>query len=153
VVTLDFSHRLRRFALRDFLPLPGVLLSGAVLACDPLVVDAVRARECDPAAGECVDAGAPPAPPFYASLAHRYRFDGFGEVVTDSVGGADGVVVGSSLAQVNDGVVLSGGAAAEYVELPAGIISVLRSATFESWLTWAGGGPGSASSTSATVPC
>ncbi len=74
---------------------------------------------------------------------HRYSFDGVGgngAVLTDSIGGAHGVLRaadGSSLTgtgQMN----LGGGssATAGYGDLPNGIVSVLGNATFEAWVTW-----------------
>ncbi len=70
------------------------------------------------------------------ALRHRYGFGGDGRVAVDSIGGADGEVVGTEL----DGsgqLELSG--AGDYVELPAGIISALDDATFETWVDWHGG--------------
>jgi hypothetical protein len=75
-------------------------------------------------------------------LRHRYSFDGTGTIATDSVGGADGVVVNTTLS--GDGtVVLAGTNTEQYVDLPDGILSSLGpSATIEAWVTWTGlGGP------------
>jgi hypothetical protein len=56
--------------------------------------------------------------------------------VTDVVGGADGTVVNTTL---SDGaVVLAGGASAQYVEIPAGLISPWPNVTVEVWTTWDG---------------
>jgi hypothetical protein len=73
-------------------------------------------------------------------LRHRYSFDGTGTVATDSVGGADGVVVNTTLA--GDGtVVLAGIDSLQYVDLPNGIVSSLGpSATVEAWVSWTGVG-------------
>jgi hypothetical protein len=70
-------------------------------------------------------------------LVHRYDFSGTGTVIPDLAGGADaifenGALTGNGLATLNG--------TNQYVELPAGIISVLRSATFVIWFTWAGQG-------------
>jgi hypothetical protein len=75
-------------------------------------------------------------------LAHRYRFDGTGTAVVDSVpgGGADGVVVNAELSGQGN-VVLQGGQLGQYVDLPNRIISGLSSATLEAWLQWNGGAP------------
>jgi hypothetical protein len=68
-------------------------------------------------------------------LAHRYRFEGSGDGVADSVGNADGNLVGSApgAVQSNGRVTLSGD---DYVDLPDGIISRLQSVTIEAWVTW-----------------
>ena len=73
-----------------------------------------------------------------SALVHRYSFDGSGTQVTDSVGSADGTVVGTQLSG-NGTVVLSG--SGDYVTLPSGIVSALTNATFEAWITWQGGAP------------
>jgi len=73
-----------------------------------------------------------------AALVHRYSFDGTGTVATDSVGAADGTVVGARLARTGS-VVLAGGSTDQYVDLPNGIIHPLIDATIEVWLTWDGG--------------
>jgi hypothetical protein len=59
---------------------------------------------------------------------------------TDSVGGADGLVVNRTLA--GDGtVVLAGIDSLQYVDLPNGIVSSLGpSATVEAWVNWTGVG-------------
>jgi hypothetical protein len=85
-------------------------------------------------------------------LVHRYSFDGSGSVATDSVGAADGSIIGADSALQADGAVaLSGGqsmadSAQAYVALPASVWSGLRSATFECWLSWKGQGAASAAS-------
>lgn len=74
-----------------------------------------------------------------SSLVHRYRFDAPGPIAFDSVGGADGTVVNTTLP--GDGVLtLEGGRSDQYVELPDALISALTNATIEVWLTWGGGG-------------
>jgi hypothetical protein len=69
-------------------------------------------------------------------LAHRYSFKGSGTVAFDSVGDADGGIVGTTLNGEGQ-LELSG--TGDYVNLPSGIISALGSATFETWLIWHGG--------------
>lgn len=98
--------------------------------------------ECprDPAAtvaGTC-GCGAPDNLPL--CLRHRYSFDGTGTTATDSVGGANGLVVNTTLA--GDGtVVLAGTDSLQYVDLPNGIVSSLGpSATVEAWVSWTGVG-------------
>jgi hypothetical protein len=73
-----------------------------------------------------------------ASLVHRYTFDGTGTLVHDSKGGPDGSVVGTTLTGTGT-VTLAGKMSGQYVNLPSGLLSVLASATLESWLTWYGG--------------
>jgi hypothetical protein len=86
-------------------------------------------------AGTC-GCGAPDDLPL--CLRHRYSFDGTGTTATDSVGGADGLVVNTTLA--GDGtVVLAGLNSVQYVDLPNGIVSSIGpSATVEAWVTWTG---------------
>jgi len=71
-------------------------------------------------------------------LVHRYSFDGSGTVVTDSVGAADGTVMHAQLSGTG-ALALAGGTSDQYVDLPNGIIHQLENATFEAWITWAGG--------------
>jgi hypothetical protein len=89
----------------------------------------------DGGGGTCT-ASTPGCCPTPDCLLHRYSFDGTGTAVTDSVGTADGILVGTTLA--GDGtVVLAGGAQAPYVELPTHLISGIGdSATIEVWVTW-----------------
>jgi hypothetical protein len=75
---------------------------------------------------------------FANSLVHRYSFDGTGTRVVDSVSGADGTMMGTSL-NGSGTAVLSGGASGPYVDLPNGLISGLTDLTVELWLTWRGG--------------
>lgn len=74
---------------------------------------------------------------------HRYSFNeaagqaGPGSVVTDSIGGADGVIIGSNGAWTGSGLFLPGGdgatADAAYVDLPNGLLSAHDHVTFEAW--------------------
>ncbi|HOU90636.1 MAG TPA: LamG domain-containing protein, partial [Polyangiaceae bacterium] len=73
------------------------------------------------------------------SLLHRYRFDGTGTTVTDSIGGADGVVRGGATLQGEGELVLDGGYSGQYVDLPNHLISGLEDATLELWVVWNGG--------------
>jgi hypothetical protein len=73
-----------------------------------------------------------------AALVHRYRFDGSGGRAIDSVGGADASLINVEL-QSAEALVLAGGTTDQYADLPNGIVSSLGDATFEVWLTWAGG--------------
>ncbi len=73
-------------------------------------------------------------------LVHRYRFEGSGGTVVDSVGNADGVTVGA--VQNGGQVTLSGN---NYVDLPNGIISSLESVTLEAWVTWSANAASSSS--------
>jgi hypothetical protein len=75
------------------------------------------------------------------ALVHRYSFDGTGTTVTDSVGDADGTVMGGALLTGQGELELAGGNAGEYVDLPNRIISVLDDATIEAWVVRNGGQP------------
>jgi hypothetical protein len=88
-------------------------------------------------AGTC-GCGAPADLPL--CLRHRYSFNGTGTTATDSVGGANGTVLNTTL--VGDGtVVLAGVDSVQYVDLPNGIVSSLGpSATIEAWASWTGVG-------------
>ena len=77
-----------------------------------------------------------------SALVHRYDFEGTGTVVTDRVGTAHGSVKGGASLSAAGGkgaVVLGGGSAGSYVDLPNGLVSSLTSATLEAWVTWGGG--------------
>lgn len=72
------------------------------------------------------------------ALLHRYSFDGMGTTALDSKGGAHGTVVKTELN--GDGTLtLAGAGSGQYLDLPDGLISGLGDATFEAWVTWAGG--------------
>src|SRR5262249_4355298 len=73
-----------------------------------------------------------------SAILHRYSFKEApgATVAVDSVGGADGNVIGMAAFTGDGRLNLFGG----YVDLPNGLISGLYSATFEAWLTWNGGG-------------
>lgn len=73
-----------------------------------------------------------------AAPSHRYRFDGSGTEIRDSIGTAHATLVGTTLDGSGE-VDLTGGSAGEYVDLPNGIVASLTSATFELWLLWHGG--------------
>ncbi len=70
-------------------------------------------------------------------LVHHYDFAGEGTVVVDSVGGADGVIVGGARLEGTGRVTLDG--VDDYIELPDGIISALSEVTIVVWLQWPGG--------------
>lgn len=73
------------------------------------------------------------------TLVHHYAFRGDGIDVTDSVGSANGNVFGATL-DGQGSVSVVDGTPEQYVELPSFILNGLRSATFEAWVTWNGGG-------------
>lgn len=75
--------------------------------------------------------------PLIDGLVHRYSFSGRGTDVNDSVGGADGDVVGTTLD--GSGSVALAPDVEQYVDLPDGLISSLSNATIEVWFTWNGG--------------
>ena len=69
---------------------------------------------------------------------HRYSFGGVGTTVTDSIGSADGVVVGAALTGMGSLTLAGNGNQAQYVVLPPRRLAELRDATFEAWVNWAG---------------
>jgi len=71
-----------------------------------------------------------------AALRHRYTFEANGAAAPDSIGDADATIVGTT---ATGGRVVFDGSAAAYVDLPNGTISALTNASFEIWLSWAGG--------------
>jgi hypothetical protein len=88
-------------------------------------------------------------------LAHRYSFDGTGDIASDTAGlvpdaavdpalpAADGVVVNTTLTG-SASVSLAGGMNGDdtddqYVRLPSGLLAGLESVTVEAWVTWYGG--------------
>jgi hypothetical protein len=80
-----------------------------------------------------IDAAAPAA----AHLIHRYSFNGEGTHVVDSVGHADGVLMGGATLDGAGHATLDGDN--DYVNLPNGLISSLTDATLIAWLAWNGG--------------
>jgi len=77
-----------------------------------------------------------------AALVHRYSFndaagDASGAQLTDSVGGAHGVVQGAGAVFTGSGLDLPGGASdsAAYGDLPNNLISVHDAVTVEGWVT------------------
>lgn len=72
------------------------------------------------------------------ALVHRYTFRGEGIDVTDSVGTANGNVLGTTL-DGKGSVSVIDTSPEQYVELPSFILRGLRNATFEAWVTWSGG--------------
>jgi hypothetical protein len=78
-----------------------------------------------------------------AAVKHRYSFnegvigDASNRTIIDSVGSANGVVLGAGSSASASQLILNGGASATaaYVDLPNGIISDLTDASFEAWYT------------------
>jgi Concanavalin A-like lectin/glucanases superfamily len=105
----------------------GNAIAGVVLlaSCAPNVLVAI-----DPCAADAVAC---------PGLVHRYTFDGVGTTVLDSIGTANGTVVGASLTGQGT-LTLIGftGDQAQYVVLPHGLLRELHDATFEAWINWAG---------------
>lgn len=75
--------------------------------------------------------------PLIEGLVHRYSFAGSGSEALDSVGVADGEVIGTSLD--DSGSVVLEPDVEQYVDLPDGLISTLSNATIEVWFNWDGG--------------
>lgn len=73
----------------------------------------------------------------YSHLIHRYSFNGEGTLVVDSVGNADGVLIGGATLDGAGHAALDG--QDDYVNLPNGLISSLTDATLIAWLSWNGG--------------
>jgi hypothetical protein len=71
-----------------------------------------------------------------SALAHRYRFEGTGTTVVDSVGTAHGK---TAAALTGTGSLALAGTSSSYATLPAGLVSASSGATVEFWLTWSGG--------------
>jgi Concanavalin A-like lectin/glucanases superfamily len=93
--------------------------------------------ERPPEAGtEARDAGSPPLPE--DSLVLRYDFSGSGDVVRDLVGGRDARLFGGTLLSPERPFIYLDGVD-DYVDLPNGVVSGLRNATFIVWLAWNGG--------------
>lgn len=101
------------------------------------------------APGEC-GCGVPEAPSaaladchtLASLLVHRYDFEGSGTAVKDRIGVAHGVIVGGAMLSKLNGkgvVQLAGGDTGSYVDLPNGLLSSLKNATLEAWVTWGGG--------------
>lgn len=86
--------------------------------------------------------GTPMCCPDAGCLLHRYSFNGAGNVISDSVGGAHGMIIGTALN--GDGTLsLMGGADSPYVSLPDHLVSRIgNSATFEVWVAWSDPGVG-----------
>jgi hypothetical protein len=74
-------------------------------------------------------------PPPVPVLIHRYSFS---SNATDSVGPADGTLVGD--AAINGGAVILSGHKPSYVDLPNTLVDTLTDVTFELWVTWDGAG-------------
>jgi hypothetical protein len=101
---------------------------------------------CGCGAADPSDLDAGPAFCLRALLVHRYSFNGTGTAATDSIGTAHGTIMGGTNATLSGGsVALSGDLGARYttegyVQLPAGLLDPLTSATLEAWVTWRGTG-------------
>lgn len=90
------------------------------------------------APGSCTGDEEPPI----GSLVHRYSFDGTGASVVDSVGGANGNLVGGATLDGSGVLTLPGnrdGQPDQYLNLPNGIISKLDGVTIVAWTKWLGG--------------
>ena len=81
------------------------------------------------------DAGGTASPP--VQLIHRYRFDGEGTRVVDSIGAAHGTLQGGASLDGAGHATLDG--VDDYVNLPNGLLSGLTDATLIAWLVWNGG--------------
>jgi hypothetical protein len=84
------------------------------------------------------EAGSPPAAPLEDSLVLRYDFSGDGDMVPDLIGDQDARLFGGTLLSPERPYINLDGVD-DYVDIPNGVVSGLRSATFVAWLTWSGG--------------
>jgi hypothetical protein len=96
-----------------------------------LAVALLLLAACGPKVVVAVDAQARPI--------HRYSFNGSGTTAVDSIGTADGQVVGAELTGQGT-LTLAGGPGdqTQYVALPHGLLRELHDATFEAWVNWTG---------------
>ena len=105
-----------------------------------------QAKICGCGAADPSDPDAGAAFCLKALLVHRYSFNGTGTAATDSIGTAHGTIMGGSNATLSGGSLsLSGDLGTQYtnegyVQLPAGLLDPLGSATLEAWVTWRGTG-------------
>src|SRR4051812_4949718 len=94
-----------------------------------------------PAEVPCIGDEEPPT----GSLIHRYSFDGTGQAVVDSVGGADGTLVNGVMLDGSGVLTLPGEDITppltpdQYANLPNGLISSLSEVTIIAWTTWING--------------
>jgi hypothetical protein len=77
--------------------------------------------------------------PSAGSLIHRYSFNGTGAFAEDSVGAADGEVIGGPVLDGSGSVTLDGFPSRQYIDLPNGLVSSLDELTIVAWVTWTGG--------------
>ncbi|MBR5691367.1 MAG: laminin G domain-containing protein, partial [Verrucomicrobia bacterium] len=70
--------------------------------------------------------------PAQVALLHRYSFD---NGITDSVGYADGFTYGSGASVADGQLVLNGSQNHAFAQLPKGIVTGLKSMTWEAWFT------------------
>jgi hypothetical protein len=87
--------------------------------------------------GTSHDAAVPLDAAASSHLIHRYSFNGEGTLVVDSVGNADGVLMGGASLDDAGHAALDG--QDDYVNLPNGLLSSLTDATVIAWLSWNGG--------------
>ncbi len=76
--------------------------------------------------------------PYVSPLKNRYSFnEGSGTAVVDSVGGANGTILGANATRDASQVILPGGASATeaYIDFPNNIMSGLTNVTIEGWVT------------------
>ncbi len=71
------------------------------------------------------------------ALVHRYSFNGTSATLLDSVGGADGAAMETTLTG-NGRLELEGRGSGQYGQLPTAVLDGLIDATFEVWLEWNG---------------
>ena len=84
---------------------------------------------------DCVPGEEPPLD----SLLNRYSFDGGSTIVTDSIAGQNGTVLGGAVLDGTGKLSLAGGSTRQYVNLPNGLVSPLTDVTIVAWITWSYG--------------
>jgi hypothetical protein len=91
----------------------------------------------EPEAGDLADAGTTALSDVQlalrSALLHRYRFDSDAPLL-DSVSGANAASVGATFSA--GAAVLAGTGTGQYIDLPNGLLSGLRNASFEVWVIW-----------------
>lgn len=74
-----------------------------------------------------------------SALAHRWRFEGTGNVLRDERGSADALVKNAELSDQGS-LALEGGTSGQYVDLPNSLLAGMTNMTIEAWVTWTGSG-------------
>jgi Concanavalin A-like lectin/glucanases superfamily len=142
----------------------GTAVDDVSTTVEPSAPDAAKLDLPDAASGSLLDAAAPQPDPepdgdcwpegatlcapcleipgcelLDSHLLHRYSFSGEGQIAVDSVGGADGEIVG---AELDGSAALELSGMGQYVELPSGVLGNAPAVSVEVWMQWHGGEAG-----------